>query len=283
MFTGVNASFDTSGLFLSDQNALSEWLDSGGRLWMIGQNIGEETDSDADFDSTHLGRSRLYHGYLGLRYDIGGIYNGAAPKPTADGLGPFVDLHVDLSPGADGAGNQTSIEGESALGDTDTYNAANTMVKLFAPRGGKSPQSGIAFGRSSEPSLEESRLQFNYRSAAFGFGLEGVNATTGSSTPVAVTQRTLAWLLDVVGVTLNPSAPSPGGGAGNTRLSAVATSSKSAITQYRWDFGDGSPVLITTTPFVDHHYASKANRLVRVEATDALGHRAVTSRTVSTG
>jgi hypothetical protein len=249
---------------------------------MIGQNIAEESDSNT-FTSTHLGRARLYHGYLGVREDLGSIYGGAAPRPTADGAGPFADLHIDLSPGADGAGNQSSIEGQSALGDTDTYNAASTMVKLFSPHGGKSPQSGIAFGRSSEPSLDEQRLQFRYRSVAFGFGLEGVNATTGQSTPAQITQRTLAWLLDTVGVTFKPPAPSPGGGAGNTRLSVQATSSKSTITLYRWDFGDGSPVQSTTTPFVDHHYTSAANRNVKVEVTDGLGHRAATSRVVPTG
>ena len=76
IFTGDNDSFDTSGFFPEDQDALAQWLDSGGRLWMTGQNIAETTDSNTDFESASMGRARLYHGYLGLRYVTGSIYSG---------------------------------------------------------------------------------------------------------------------------------------------------------------------------------------------------------------
>jgi subtilisin family serine protease len=278
MFTGDNASFDTSGLVLKDQDALSEWLDSGGRLWAIGQNLAEATDSNASFNSPHLGRARIYHGYLGVRYDTGSLYAGAAPRPTANGQGPLAGLTLDLSPGADGAGNQSSIEGSSPLGDTDTFNAVDTMVPLAAPMGGLSPGSGMAFGRSSEPSLEESRQQFRYRSVEMGFGLEGLNATTGHAAPATVASRTLQWLLDSVDVTLGH--PGPTSGSRSTRLSATAVSSSgAAVTSYRWDFGDGSPVQTTPAPAVDHRFRSHDPVVVRVEATDALGHRAVAAQT----
>ena len=71
IFTGNNDSFDTSGFFPADQNAISEWLDSGGKLWTTGQNFAEETDSDSSFSSPNFGRSRLYHGYLGLEVPDG--------------------------------------------------------------------------------------------------------------------------------------------------------------------------------------------------------------------
>ena len=80
IFTGNNDSFDTSGFFLADQDAISEWLDSGGKLWTTGQNVAEETDSDVDFSSPSFGRSRLYHGYLGLKYLTGSAY-GTGPAP----------------------------------------------------------------------------------------------------------------------------------------------------------------------------------------------------------
>ena len=51
---------------------------------------------------------------------------------------------------------------------------------------------------------------------------------------------------------------------------------------YAWDFGDGSWVKTTTSPQVDHHYAPGGAFIVRVEVLDALGHRAVTRRAIST-
>jgi hypothetical protein len=280
MFTGDNASFDTSGLALSDQDALSEWLDSGGRLWAIGQNLAEATDSNGSFTSPHLGRARIYHGYLGVRYDTGSLYAGTAPRPTANGQGPLAGLTLDLSPGADGVANQSSIEGSSPLGDTDTFNAVETMVPLATPIGGGSPGSGMAFGRSSEPSLEESRQQFRYRSVEMGFGLEGLNATTGYATPESVAARTLQWLLDGVDVALRKPAPAPGSPRW-TRLRATAVSSAGAgITTFRWDFDDGSPVQGTSTPTVDHRFRNRDPVVVRVEATDALGHRAVAAQMI---
>jgi hypothetical protein len=152
------------------------------------------------------------------------------------------------------------------------------LVPLAAPIGGLSPGSGMAFGRSSEPSLEESRQQFRYRSVEMGFGLEGLNATTGHAAPATVASRTLQWLLDSVDVTLGH--PGPTSGSRSTRLSATAVSSSgAAVTSYRWDFGDGSAVQTTPAPAVDHRFRSHDPVVVRVEATDALGHRAVAAQT----
>ena len=56
IFTGNNDSFDTSGFSPADQDHLSEWLDSGGKLWTTGQNFAEESDSNTRFSSASLGR-----------------------------------------------------------------------------------------------------------------------------------------------------------------------------------------------------------------------------------
>lgn len=84
VFTGDNKSFDTSGFSLANQDAIAEWLDSGGRLWAIGQNFAETSDSNGT--SRRLGRARLYNGYLGLAYEAA---SGRTPPLTAGGLGPL--------------------------------------------------------------------------------------------------------------------------------------------------------------------------------------------------
>ncbi len=274
IFTGDNDDFATSGFFDADLDRLTEWLDSGGRLWTTGQNFAETNDNNFNFDSPNFGRSRLYHGYLGLEYVMGSVYSGSPPRPTAEGVGPMSEMAIDLSVGGDGAGNQASVEASRPIIDTDTYAASNTMTLFFRQRGGNAPHdSGISFGRSSEPSLEEGRLQYRYRSASMGFGLEGVNNNTGFTTRQELARRTLSWLLDTISAKVAASA---GRADSPVTLTAQATSSVGAsFTQFRWDFGDGSPFTATTTPSVQHQYSRPGHYTVRVEVTDSLGHRAI--------
>ena len=277
MFTGDNDSFNTSGLFPTDHNSIAEWLDSGGRLWLTGQNAAETTDSNADFESIHLGLARLYHGYLGLLHETGSIYGGAPPTPSANGISIMSGLQLDLAPNGDGVDNQTSIEATSPLFDNDTFQASSTMTPLFQPLGSSAPfGSAVSFSRGSDPRLEEERSMFHYRSVSMGFGLEGVN---GEDTRNAVADRSLDWLLDEI--ELSASAGSTARQASTVSLSASAASSVGAtITRYRWDFGDGTPVVTRNGPNVNHTFQASGSYDVRVEATDSLGHRAVSHLTV---
>lgn len=278
LFTGDNDGVATSGLTKPDQDRLTEWLDSGGRLWALGQNLAEVTDTNPS-SSARLGRSRLYHGYLGLAYEAGSVYPGPAPSPTAEGHELMEGLVLDLAPGKDGAGNQSSIEASSAMPDTDTFAATDTMIPLFRQIGGSAPaNTAIAFGRSGRPSLEEDRVPFRYRSVAMGFGLEGVN-TTGSTSRAEIAKRTLDWLLGEITVTAQPTAVSLRRQA--TLMVTAESSVGAALTRFRWDFGDASPAVTTDGPVAKHQYGKPGRYTVRVEITDSLGHRAVAERLVT--
>jgi minor extracellular serine protease Vpr len=281
IFTGNNDSFDTSGFSPTNQNALNEWLDSGGKLWTTGQNFAEESDSNTTYSSPSIGRARLYHGYLGLKYVAGSAYAGAAPRPTANGKGPMKHMKIDLSPGADGAGNQSSIELTTPMPDNDTYQAAHTMTRLFVPiddavDGGKQ---AIAFGRASEPSLKEPRQEYRYRSLSMGFGLEGVNSTTGFATRQQVAMAAWRWLAD--SITFGPLAmTSNAKDSTNVTLTASPASSVGAqFTEYRWDFGDGHGHNGHKAT-AHHNYKQPGDYVVRVEATDDLGHTSIGTQTI---
>jgi subtilisin family serine protease len=254
VFTGDNDSFDTSGFFLSDQDALAEWLDSGGRLWAVGQNFAETSDSNGT--SPRLGRARLYNGYLGLAYEAG---SAGAPPLAATGLGPaFAGMTLGLS--------QSSVEVSSPIPDTDTYAAQDTTSRLFQLGSGAASR-GISHGRTSDPTLEEERQEYRYRAVSMGFGIEGLS---GGTTAAQLGDRTMDWLLDRLTVGLASAANGPGK---RVTLSANAVSSVGAtITQYRWDFGDGTPYVTTTGPSVLHKYQHRGTYEVRIEATDSLGH-----------
>jgi hypothetical protein len=274
IFTGNNDDFGTSGFFPEDHDILAEFLDSGGRLFTTGQNFAETSDSNTDFNSESIGRSRLYHGYLGLRLEDGDVFGGAAPASTASGVGPMSGLTLNLA-----GSNQNSVEASSPMPNNDTFQAAGTLVPFFRQIGGDvvPPGSAISFGRASEPSLAESRQQFVYRSVSMGFGLEGV---TNSAARSQIARKALDWLFDALSVNLSAVGGANRGSA-TTRLTAAATSSVgSPITTYRWDFGDGSPVVTTSSPTVEHRYTGNRAVTARVEVVDALGHKAIGTTTI---
>jgi subtilisin family serine protease len=262
VFTGDHASFATSGFTVANHDALAEYLDSGGRLWAVGQNWALTADSGT-FHS-RLDRGRITSGYLGLAFESNSVYGtNPAPQPTANGLGPFAAMTLSL--------NQSSIDAYSAIQDTDTYASQHTTMPFFRQIGGTAPAgSAISFGRSSEPSLEEERQEYLYRGLSMGFGLEGL---VGGPTRTQLGDRVMDWLLDQVSVDLESSTAEPGK---RTTLTADAASSVgAAITQYRWDFGDGTPYVTTDGPSVRHKYQHRGTYDVRIEATDSLGHRTV--------
>ena len=66
-------------------------------------------------------------------------------------------------------------------------------------------------------------------------------------------------------------------------FTAQASSARgAAITKYRWDFGDGSPIVETTVPSVTHEYGkgSRGTYEALVEATNALTRTGVATATV---
>jgi PKD domain len=160
------------------------------------------------------------------------------------------------------------------------------MTPLFRQIGGTAAAgSSVSFGRSAEPSLEEERVEYRYRSLSMGFGLEGLNSTTGFATRNQVGAKSLAWLLDrisfgpVTATTQDPKKAAKG--SKKVRLSTSASSSSAAtIVAYRWDFGDGSQYTSTTAANVNHKYKKWGTYKVRVEATDSLGHRSIQHQTI---
>jgi minor extracellular serine protease Vpr len=259
VFTGDNNSFNTSGFFTTDHDTLADWLDSGGRLWVAGQNFALTEDSGTYH--SRLDRGRITSGYLGVAYEAGSVYPGAAPVPTANGAGPFAGLTLGL--------NQSSIDAYSPSPNTDTYNAPQTTKPVFKQIGGMAPAgSAIAHARSSEPTLERERREYLYRSLSMGFGLEGLTAGAGLATVNQVGDRSLDWLLDKLSVEVKSW---EGHGKRVTFAADADSSVNAAIMKYRWDFDDGTR-FTTDGPTVQHTYRHRGHYDARVEVTDALGH-----------
>jgi len=167
-------------------------------------------------------------------------------------------------------------------GENDTYSAAHTVSTIVQPAGGGAVPPGAALGhiKASEPSLEEERLEFRYRSLSLGFGFEDVRSDTGGTSAAALMDKSLDWAFDQVSASINAGTF---GSAEPVSLSATATSTLGTVVSYRWDFGDGSPPTTTAGPGASHRYVTGGTYPVRLEVTDSFGHRAVTSRSIAVG
>ncbi len=278
LFTGDNG--QGSGLSGGERNRLQEWLDGGGRLLASGQNLAE-TQASARHDLT--GRT-LYRGYLGLGFVAGSVWPGAAPNPSAAGVaaGPFAGMTVDLSPGGDGAGNQTSVEATRPITDTDTFAGTEWTWPIFRPISDTlAMDAHIGHARASEPRLEEPRIGIRYRTLSLGFGLEGVNGGgDGVVDRNSLMDRALQWLLDETTVQLTPLSATAGQTA-TLRIEVQSNTTLGAtVTGTRWDFGDGSPIRTADTVAVDHVWLKAGTYQVRGEVTNLLGHRAVSEAQV---
>lgn len=270
LFTGDNG--QGTGLSGGERTRLQEWLDGGGRLLASGQNLAE-TQASA---RTDLSGRTLYRGYLGLGFVTGGVWRGAAPNPSAIGLGPFEGWRVDLSPDGDGARNQTSVEATRPITDTDTFAGTAWTLPVFrAISETLAADAHIGHIRASEPSLESPERGIRYRILSLGFGLEGVNGGEDVVGRNALLDRSLQWLLDETTVVLAPLATTVGQ-TNTLRLEVHSNTPQGAtLTATRWDFGDGTPVLGAEGASVDHIWEAAGRYPVRVEATNALGHRAL--------
>lgn len=100
---------------------------------------------------------------------------------------------------------------------------------------------------------------------------------------VASTQRTLTIsgpTAPVANFTITPASPTAGTAVTfNASSSTVGTGA--TITQYAWDFGDGSATVTTAMPAVQKTYGAAGSYLVTLTVTDSLGRTAIRSSTVT--
>jgi len=266
-----------------DQAVLQAYLDGGGRLLAIGQNLAEASDINPSADST-WGRSALLHSYLGAHWIQGSLFDPAeqgyyppSERPSVVGWpgGPFAEMQLDLGAVGDGASDQLSVD-EIAPGGVPDGSDSDLVQPLFLATEGFALSGGcVAVGKQGDPSLERRTQAIPYRSLYFSFGLEGVNNNLGSTKRTELLRRSLDWLLDEVSVQLESSVVAV------NNATAIDCSAQALpgypVNQYRWAVTDdaGSRTVTTSTPSVTLLYAQPGTYALAVEATDLLGHRAV--------
>jgi PKD repeat protein len=116
----------------------------------------------------------------------------------------------------------------------------------------------------------------SWRVGYTAFGLEGVNDDTGYATRSGLLDLLFEWLDDEVTVAFDQDSYFVPRGFALGDFSATMTSSLGGdVVYYRWDFGDGTDIEVTSGPTASHQYQECGFYTAWVEVLDVYGHKAV--------
>ncbi len=285
-----------------DQDILSQYLRGGGRLLATGQDLASATGS-TDPSGAPTG---LYNSFLGANYEQDDIFGGGPgsfpPSPSISGLpgsfatGTVLDLNVPTTPTLlSGAGNQFWVDEISVYGEPPSPDTRPVPAEPFLTAIGGLPQEEgyVGLTRAAELTLEEPEPIFSGRTAYLAFGFEGIRDDTGCTTRPQFMNYLLHYLTAEPAVTVSVSgtvsspyqlvrltaSPVLTNTSGNTLLLPGLPEA----VQYRWDFGDGSPFVVSAGPEAGHVYGRFGVFQARVELVDSYGHKAIGEVVVAVG
>ncbi|NUT56947.1 MAG: S8 family serine peptidase, partial [Thermoleophilia bacterium] len=314
MFTGNNTT-SWANAHVGGSFPLQGYLVRGGRIVLTGQDLNSQVAYNQNTGSDFLYANMA--GWLTgaernpptaatqpcgtIRSDRDFYGTGAANPATAQLETAFTlfgrtgDASTNL--GGTGAGNQRfpdagrTVRGSDALDQcVEVYNAFQ-VEPLARVLGGYTTTKkngtavsrltdAVATGVAPDATLEDLHPNVTWGAAYMHVGLEGLNANRGQLSA----QSALGLLYDFVADDLSIAVVQRVRPANRVDFTANATSSRGvAITKYRWDFGDGSPIVETTSPSVSYQYGARATYEVHVQAVTALTRSGVGTATVRLG
>ena len=306
-FTGNNltswANAHTGGSF-----PLQDYLVAGGKIVFTGQDLGSQLAFNQNVGSDHLyatmggwltGATRAAPPACTLTASDRDFYGAtAATNPTTAVLETAFTLlgstgDVSTNSGGTGAGNQrfpdagrTIVATDAADRCVEVYNAVSVEpharvlgTYTTTKKNGVDVTrltSAVATGVAPDPTLGNLTPDVTWSLAYLHVGLEGLNANRAALSAQTALGLLHGFVSDNVSVAIHAKEKSR-----RVVLQARASSaSGAAITKYRWDFGDGSPIVETTAPTATHDYAAKGTYTAHVEAVNVLTRTNVASTEV---
>jgi hypothetical protein len=290
-FTGDNYAPE-AGLTTQDQYNLLDYLNNGGRVIAMGQDLASSIGAvnppstvwiyNWGFSATWL-QDSISNGLTppGFATRAPGappLFNGVVVSLTQ----PYVD---EVAPTTDDLGRG----GWPVLNYGGPLNRANGTVALL---------------HRDQPLLESPELPYAGKAFYASFGLEGMGVGTNGvvtpTTPVELLSRVLTWAYSEPGTAvisdttpvITNTAPITQGAMTLFTASYTATVPAGyppAIVQpirWRWDFGDDSGFVSSAGPVAGHTYVCNSTPgedniyTVRVEITDGLGNTTIASQEI---
>lgn len=287
---------------------LQDYLIAGGRLIMIGQDLQSQVaynqNVGSDFNFTSMAgwlNGRTTTPVLGgttcvtTASDIN-FYGSPASsdrlETTFTLLGKTGDVSVNL--GGDGTNSQRFPNAGRAVTTSDSSDECTSLynddsiaahVRVLGEYGTTARNGeqvsrvtdAVATGVAADPTLAARDPKVTWAAALFHLGVEGMNGNRGELTPTTALLALHDFVADSVSVAVTHRVRSD-----RVDFTAHATSTRGGpITTYRWDFGDGTPVLETTSPTVSHTYPGRGTYTAYVEGVDGLTRSGLGAATVT--
>jgi len=281
-FTG-DSSLDILGE--SDQDILVGYLQGGGRLLATGQDLAWGLSiAPEDEAVTNL------PSFLGAEWAQDDVFSGTLETDPRrlQGLGFAQSLRLDISVDGDtvtdGAANQYSVDKIKlpVLHEGQPVPSITSKPIFQATSGDHGADGLVGMTLCSDPTLEDPQTYADFRTVYLSFGFEGINdpvtTTHQFGSRDVVMENLLGYLFTEPTVALSYEVAE--GAVVLSATAGFATDDVTDIVSYRWDFGDESPVITSTTSSVTHTFAS-GSHTVRVEVTDFYGHTALAQAAVS--
>jgi hypothetical protein len=300
-FTGDN--FQPNGTFTvptpltqTDMDRLTEYANNGGLLIAMGQDLAAVLNAATHVTPTNSSSSVfLYNVLLGANWLKDSVTNDAHPTlpviPTSNAPRAFHGINLDLSDrtatpaSGNGAGNQRFVDEiepeppKTDVGDPNMPEELDPYVGLLKYPGPNNLEDGVvATAHREQPSLERPGVTFYGRTVYTSFGLEGVNNASGVTSREQLLRTFFNWGWDAPTATISNTTPVNASLLRTFQVNVTSPISGTTGVSYRWDFGDGSPYAGPyTTTQASHSYPTCGLYIVRVEATDSYGNRAIGS------
>jgi PKD repeat protein len=166
-----------------------------------------------------------------------------------------------FSPSAPGVGEEITFNGSAS-----TATPPRTIVKYDWQFGTDRTGSGmVVFKRYDTPGTYNVTLSVTDDAGNIGTATQAVTVGTDSAGGLSAK------------FTFSPTSPTAGSAVS---FNASTSTSADPIVQYQWDFGDGSPLLTTSSPLVTHVFASGSYK-VTLRVKDSKDRVSFTSQDVS--
>ena len=181
----------------------------------------------------------------------------------------------------DGAGNQAymdEISREPIKVSPEMPEELLPYMPLFRYPGPDAIEIGlVGMAHRDQPTLERPGVTYLGRSIYTTFGLEGVNNGVENTTSrEELLELFFAWAMDEPVVTISDITNENASQLTTFEATVGSNLEDTAGVQYRWDFGDGSDyTALFDNNIAGHVYETCGDYLVRVEAIDSWGNRAV--------
>jgi subtilisin family serine protease len=269
----------TLGLTEQDRFSLLDYLNNGGNLIAMGQDLASTVDAAPDSSTVYL-----YNWGLNADWVQDSISNGETPTgyaTTAPGVRPvFPNVVLRLT--------QPYVDEVRPV--VDDYGRGSVSVLQY--QGPFNQLNGtVAVAHRDQPTLELPDLTYLGRAFYATFGLEGMDVVTvtdelTTTSPVELLSAVFDWTESEPG-TATITDVTPVTTTAMTLFSAeyittTATPADAEAIAWRWDFGDGSSYVSSNTADAGHTYLCSDDNVytVRVEITDSAGNSVVASQQV---